>query len=201
MRLGPSPATRPTVVFGAGGRGMGGQGVYLSSLLNWGWASAISRLLLNIALLQQEQSEKTELLTQPQQAAWEAGPPHSSTQAGHVGARGGQAGGCQGHSAPHPDDLPGRVAWPGLGGYAQHPPAALGPLQPQCRAAKPEEAESGAAEASWEVPGGRGFSSDRWDGPQLTRSQHLPSQGGQARKAERETRLGDLPRLAPVLNG
>lgn len=82
-RLRPSPATRPTVVLGAGGRGMGGQGVYLSSLLNWGWASAISRLLLNIALLQQEQSEKTELLTQPHQAAREAGPPHSSTQAGH----------------------------------------------------------------------------------------------------------------------
>lgn len=30
---------------------MDGQGVYLSSLLNWGWASAISRLLLNTALL------------------------------------------------------------------------------------------------------------------------------------------------------
>lgn len=57
---------------------MGGQGVYLSSLLNWGWASAISRLLLNIALLQQEQSEKRELLTQPQQAAQEARPPHGS---------------------------------------------------------------------------------------------------------------------------
>lgn len=82
-RLKLRPATRPAVVLGAGGRGMGGQGVYLSSLLNWGWASAISRLLLNIALLQQEQSEKTELLTQPHQAAREAGPPHSSTRAGH----------------------------------------------------------------------------------------------------------------------
>ena len=42
-------------------------------MLNWGWASAISRLLLNIALLQREQSEKTELLPRPRQAAQEAG--------------------------------------------------------------------------------------------------------------------------------
>lgn len=62
----PSPATRPAWPVELGG-GVGGQGVYLSSLLNWGWASAISRLLLNTALLQQEQSEKTELLPRPLQ--------------------------------------------------------------------------------------------------------------------------------------
>lgn len=54
---------------------MDGQGVYLSSLLNWGWASAISRLLLNTALLQQEQSEKTELLP---------GHTHAGQLLGHV---------------------------------------------------------------------------------------------------------------------
>lgn len=69
------PGPRGLWGWGAGG---GGAGVYLSSLLNWGWASAISRLLLNIALLQREQSEKTELLTQPHQAVQEARPPDSS---------------------------------------------------------------------------------------------------------------------------
>lgn len=62
---------------------MDGQGVYLSSLLNWGWASAISRLLLNTALLQQEQSEKTELLPWPQARRSAAGPcaawPHQAS--------------------------------------------------------------------------------------------------------------------------
>lgn len=72
----PEPQAQPChqarVAWGAGG-GAGGQGVYLSSLLNWGWASAISRLLLNIALLQREQSEKTELLPQRRQTAWRPG--------------------------------------------------------------------------------------------------------------------------------
>lgn len=43
-------------------RGTYCQCLYLSSLLNLGLASEISRLLLNIVLLWQEQSEKTELL-------------------------------------------------------------------------------------------------------------------------------------------
>lgn len=48
--LDAQPCHHACMACGLGG-GVGGQGVYLSSLLNWGWASAISRLLLNTALL------------------------------------------------------------------------------------------------------------------------------------------------------
>lgn len=47
--------------------------MYLSSLLNWGWASAISRLLLNNVLLQREQSEKRQLLPCRRRGARERG--------------------------------------------------------------------------------------------------------------------------------
>lgn len=131
--LRPSPATRPAVSWGRG-RGTGGQGVYLSSLRNWGWASAISRLLLNIALLQQEQSEKTELLTLPLQAVWKARPPRSSSWRGPPGpGPGHDLEGKSHRMEPRPQctlhgALLGRAAWPGRGGCPA-PTAILAPPQ------------------------------------------------------------------------
>lgn len=117
-RRASGPALPPGPPWPSGqGAGVGGQGVYLSSLLNWGWASAISRLLLNIALLQQEQSERRELLTQPR---WQSRRPAHHTALGwaqapgplpgHTDARSSRAGEHQGHSASCPGDLLGRAA-------------------------------------------------------------------------------------------
>lgn len=150
----PCPQAR-RCLWGWGG-GWGGQGVYLSSLLNWGWASAISRLLLNIALLQQEQSEKTELLLRPRQAAQEAGPPH--LRAGHSPPAEARRTGGPARQAQHirrPD---------GQGGLRGHlvPPQGCG-LSPQ-QGPKPGGA---ASEMEQKVRGVRrvGFpGSDPWDG-------------------------------------
>lgn len=95
-------------------------------------------------------------------------------QARHTGTRGGQAGERRGHSAPHPSDLLG-----GGGGAgqaledAQHPPPALGPLQPQLVArwgpvpSGQARKSSGAWSGSGRLGGAgkKGLSGDRHRGP------------------------------------
>lgn len=140
----PEPQAQPChqarVAWGAGG-GAGGQGVYLSSLLNWGWASAISRLLLNIALLQREQSEKTELLPQRRQTAWR--PDHTAPSC----AQGTQTPGDTSRRAPG----------------AQHPLVtcrvlSISPSRRPTVTQHPMARRGGSPGAGgWEVLGGRGF--------------------------------------------
>lgn len=125
-------------------------------------------------------------------------------QARHTGTRGGQAGECRGHSAPHPSDLLGGGAGQALED-AQHPPPALGPLQPQPVArwgplpSGQARRSSGAWSGSGRLggPGRKGLSGDRRDGPQRTPSQRLPPRGSQAWKAEQDPRLGGFPCPAP----
>jgi hypothetical protein len=165
-RLQPSPTTRPTSAClaqaggstpGAGRAGTGGQGVYLSSLLNWGWASAISRLLLNTALLQQEQSEKTELLPRPLARRSDARPicrlatpGKTSTQlqgrAWPADPRPAHTHGEKGRGQEPQSTLPWAICSASPPTPRTLPVPASSPVAAKCQVVKPE------AEAGWDVP-------------------------------------------------